>query len=269
MPTTLVGLLLFIVVLAPGFCFVSAWDTRFPERQRSVFRETITVAFASLTLDVLVLGLFAIVRALWPSSTPDVGELIRQAHAYLVGASFPHGGYYRNGVLQTQGSFLLPSHYVEVFIWAIALLGVACFGAWTAGNFLPWTFPFESSWSLAFAGARPENTEVYVGCELNDGGYIAGYLLSFSSEIEETEDRDLTLSGEIKYRPAGALEAEDQKVGSVVVSARDIKFLTVSYINLPASSLKLESPLKRGLLRLPRWICTKIPKEPAEVQDDG
>lgn len=72
---------------------------------------------------------------------------------------------------------------------------------------------------------------MYVGCVLTDGSFVSGWLLSFSNHADDIADRDLTLSSPIKYRPAGSDTVVEQVgVGSVVVAARQIVLMFVSYV---------------------------------------
>jgi Family of unknown function (DUF6338) len=67
MPTTLTGLLLFVVLLLPGFAYLVGKERNGTERQTSPFRETIAIVAASTTAELAVLALFAIPRWLWPT----------------------------------------------------------------------------------------------------------------------------------------------------------------------------------------------------------
>jgi len=69
-----------------------------------------------------------------------------------------------------------------------------------------------------------------IGCELNDGSYLGGELFTYNSDEDETGDRELALSSPITYRAAGDDPVDLEDVGAVSVSARQIKFLTVSYL---------------------------------------
>ena len=82
-PTTLTGLLLFVVLLLPGFAYLVGKERHGTERRLSPFRETVAIVAASVTSELFVLIVFAAIRALWPSRTPDVGALIRDAGSYL------------------------------------------------------------------------------------------------------------------------------------------------------------------------------------------
>src|SRR6266545_3414235 len=83
MPTTALALLLFVVLLAPGFVYTLQRELDIPEREVSVFRETTSVALASVATNLVVIGAFAILRTLLPTHTPDVGELVRDTRSYV------------------------------------------------------------------------------------------------------------------------------------------------------------------------------------------
>ena len=72
MPTTLTGLLLFVVLLLPGFAYLVGKERHGTERRLSPFRETVAIVAASVTSELFVLTVFAGIRALWPSRAPDV-----------------------------------------------------------------------------------------------------------------------------------------------------------------------------------------------------
>jgi Family of unknown function (DUF6338) len=63
---------------------------------------------------------------------------------------------------------------------------------------------------------------------LTDGGFISGRVVWFSTELEETGDRDLVLGPPLQLRTADgmvALEAE-----RIIVAARDIQRIDVTYV---------------------------------------
>jgi Family of unknown function (DUF6338) len=77
MPTSLVGLVLFVVLLAPGMVYVRRRERQRAATRVSALRETTTIVLASVTCEVLVAGLLAVARVAWPPGTPDVGALVR------------------------------------------------------------------------------------------------------------------------------------------------------------------------------------------------
>ena len=229
MPTTAVGLLIFIVLLAPGLTWVGYRSASRPVTKPTALRELGTIALVSVIWDVLALLLFGIVRVILPTHTPDVGALLRDSHRYLTA----HGPY--------------------VFWWVAGLLAATCAAALTTarvahselGSTILELGPVKAqqptgsvttspAWWLMFQDQPPDNTRVYVGVNLDDGTYLGGYLLSYSPNSDETADRDLVLSGTIDYVSADGKEKRaDLGVGAVIVSAHHIKYLTVSYVATP------------------------------------
>lgn len=226
MPSTLLGLALFVVLLAPGLAFVLARERRLPERSLSVFRETAVVGCVSLAADLVVLAGFALLRVIAPGLTVDVGALVRAPGAYL-----------RTG-------------YLAVFWWSVALLAVATGLAVAAGSGLLRGLLVRtglrrlagpvgvhdsgaSAWWLLF-NEHPD-TDIHLGCLLDDGSFVSGWLHSFSTLSTDTADRDLTLAPPIQYRPPGTDETtEIPRLGAAAVSARRISLLLVSYVRRPA-----------------------------------
>jgi hypothetical protein len=101
-PTTLVGLLLFVVLLAPGFCYLLRRERAQGVRTVSPFRETVTLAVISLGCDATVGAAFGVVRTLLPNRTPDIGALVRHPADYARG------------------------HYASLAWWGLGLLTAAC-----------------------------------------------------------------------------------------------------------------------------------------------
>lgn len=225
MPDSLAGLALFVVFLAPGLAYVAIRERRFPSRNQSAFRETATVVFVSTAVNIGVIAGFGAVRMIAPSRTPDLGRLVRDAGTYV------------------------KSNYGVLGAWAIGLLIVACALAGLLAYFSPrlrdirWLsrlgdVTFESAWHVVLHEEVDKvEPSPFVGCELDDGSYIGGTLLSFSSEIDETADREISLVAPVFYRSTGAdSDSELANVGTATVSSRRIKFLTVTYFKQPAGT---------------------------------
>lgn len=232
MPSTVLGLVLFVVGLAPGLAFVLLRERVAPQRALSPFRETAIVLCVSIAAAVFALALFAVLRAAAPSITPDVGSLVRDPAQFV------------------------RTSYVSLFWWSIALLGLATAAAGLVGSGAlrrllarlprspvdPVLAPHEagvSAWWLAFRD-QPD-ADVHVGCLLTDGSFVSGFLMSFSNAAEDSGDRDLTLAADldrpIKFRAAGQLDTvELPGVGAVVVAARQTSLIFVSYLPKPAVS---------------------------------
>jgi hypothetical protein len=220
-PSSLTGLVLFVLLLAPGFVFAAQRERRTPRRRRSTFGETVLLGLTSFLCDVAALLVFAVLRTTIPDHTPDVGRLVREGRDYF------------------------DANFAYIAWWALGLLALACAFGFVLGRWPPRFAPifanditFTSAWWDLFE-QYPDST-VYVGCELNDGSYLGGELFTYNSDEEETADRELALSAPITYRAAETDEpVELEDVGAVSVSAGQIKFMTVSY--LPVADADEES----------------------------
>jgi Family of unknown function (DUF6338) len=230
-PSSVLGLLIFILLLWPGFVYAAVRDRNRPWQRRSPLRETVTIASVSLTALAVVLGIFGVLRAIAPDHTPHVRPLLFTPRAYL----------------QTS--------YVSVGWWATGLLALAVLGSagvawarssprirrWPGGDWIV-TAPHPSqmsSWWLAFSEYSTAEYEHHVGCTLDDGSYVAGVLYAYSREADEGPDRDLVLRAPLQVRAAGATDLTTlERAGLMTVSARHIVTMTVTYVAVgqPASS---------------------------------
>jgi hypothetical protein len=224
MPTTLTGLLLFVVLLLPGFAYLVGKERGGTERHTSPFRETVAIVAASVSSEITVLILFALARWLWPSLTPDAGALI-------------HGG-----------STYLRDHYREFAAWgtAMLLLSVALAYAATVPAIrrrLPGSYPHDSTvsaWWLLFE-RLPLGRSVYVACTLDDGSSVRGGLQSFNKSADDDPDRELVLAAPIAYKLPDDDEEQDYPVSAVCVAARRIVTMFVSYVDRVTSSSETEA----------------------------
>jgi hypothetical protein len=231
MPTTLTGLVLFVVLLLPGFAYLVGKERHGTERQASPFRETVAIVAASVTSEIVVLGLFSIIRWQWPAGTPDVARLLRSPGAYLAGTG------------------TAPTHYAIVGLWGLGLLIMAMALAYAAtvpsvrqvASKLPLVAPYPhestvSGWWMLFEKWR-DKRPVEVGCVLDDGSYVSGTLGSFNTSANDTPERDLILWAPILYRPPGADEPIAYETASAAsVTASRIVTMFVGYLKPPGVS---------------------------------
>ncbi len=221
MPTTLTGLLLFVVMLLPGFAYLVGKERNGTERRLSPFRETVAIISASVASEVVILLIFAVVRTLWPSETPNVGALLGQGSLYLLGNRTHHG------------------HYQIFAIWALVLLVCAMLLAYAvtiprlrrAGGWLLGPYPHEStvsSWWILFERWRKARA-VRVICILDDGSSIRGQFGSFNISADDSPDRDLILMSPLYYSPPGEEDEVPYPVSAVCIAARRIVTMFVNY----------------------------------------
>jgi hypothetical protein len=226
MPDTLTSLFLFLVLLLPGFAYLVGRERNSTERQLSAFREPAVIVVASVTSELFVLIVFAAVRTLWPSITPDVGALIHDAGTYIRGGSSPQQ----------------PAHYRLVAVWGVGLLvsatGLAYLAALPSIRDLV-NRPHESTmsaWWVVFEKWR-DNRNIEIACMLDDGSAIRGQLVSFNRSADDSPERDLVLQEPLYYRPPGEKAQEVPWDASVVcLSASRIVSMFVGYIEVDRQS---------------------------------
>jgi hypothetical protein len=223
MPTTLTSLLLFVVTLLPGFTYLVGKERHGTERRLSPFRETVSIVAASVTSELIVLVAFAVIRALGPSITPNVGALIHDPGLYLRGGDGHRGQY---GIVAGWGVGLLLTAVLIAYLATVPRIR-------RLGERVTGPYPHDStvsSWWILFerwSGQR----NIEIACTLDDGSAVRGVFASFNTSADDSPDRDLILREPIYYRPPGD-EAQEGlfDVSAVSFPARRIVALFVNYL---------------------------------------
>lgn len=213
MPTTFTGLLLFVVLLLPGFAYLVGKERAGTERRTSPFRETVSIVAASVTTELVV------TLAAWPlwAISIDTSRLLIDPEAEWKAA---------------------PGRFV---VWGLGLLVAAVALAYAAtlptvrrlGRRFTGTYPHPSSvsaWWMLFEEYR-HGSDRHVGLLLDDGSYLQGTLISFNQNADDIPDRDLLLTAPITYRASGAAEASALDCGAACISARRVVAMTVAYVS--------------------------------------
>jgi hypothetical protein len=175
--------------------------------------EVATLLAVSLVTDAIAIALFAAVRGALPHATPNPEKLLTQPASYA---------YNQIGYLA---------------VWALALLAVSCAVAVLIGRFasslgVP-TFltPLvvdASAWYEVFESG-PKGYGVYVACDLQDGAYLGGMLDWYSTELQETADRDFALAAPFEFAKDGEM-SDLAGFDRVVVSARQLTRMYVAFV---------------------------------------
>ena len=237
MPTSVVGFLLFVVLLAPGFAFVVRRETRFVPRTTSVFRETAAVVLSSVAADAAALALFGLARVLLPQRTPDVGRLVEApgnyvADHYLELASWG-GGVLAVAIVLAALAAVPPKPVIAAW----RKLPVALQPEWLEDLGNP--IVYKSAWDRLMH-LRPTDyegaVEVWVACELQDGTYLSGPLYSLNPDVNEDADRELIMKAPVSRRGPDSEDLEELDMGAVSVSARSVKYVGWSYVRQGSSS---------------------------------
>jgi Family of unknown function (DUF6338) len=192
-PSSLVGLALFVVLLAPGLAFALRREHVVPPQEQSAFRESLSVIFVSLVCVTLTGLLAAALRTVWPRNTPNVGALIR-----------------------TPGTFAR-AHYVELSWWALGLLAFATLVAmlaadpriarhlrragksraarWLTGSTHARISSNTAMYNLVHLhdDAKSGRVRIRITAQMTNGTIVGGYLHSYDTGTDEQDD-DIVLS---------------------------------------------------------------------------
>ncbi|MEV1142470.1 DUF6338 family protein [Micromonospora sp. NPDC049799] len=227
LPSSLIGLVLFLVLLAPGFVYVLRHEKHVAGRPFSAFRETLRVVFVSVACLLLTGLIFTWMRWAWPERTLNVRGLVRDP------AEFAR------------------DHHVELAWWSLAFISAATFVAavaadrrvvagvrwlaarrpvrWLSGSTSTQIRP-TSQWARVFDLYEEDDPgPVLVGLQLDDGSYLRGRLWVFNPAFEENEDRELVLSQPLTLTPARGPERPYQSQFAIV-SARHIVRMDVDHL---------------------------------------
>jgi hypothetical protein len=223
-PASLAGLLFFTVMLWPGLTYTTIRERMKPMIRRSPFREALDVISVSLLTALVVAMIVVVSHLLMPRFTPQPNELLFDTQRYveeeltLVGAWAVVALVLSQGFAAILALGLLGRLFLPVFRRRRDYAGLAIHESQL------------SAWWIAFTQYPVAEAIPYVGCQLSDGSYVSGLLHSYSRDWEDLPDRDLVLLGPIQFRPAKANQvAVLEGVGMVVVSARNIVMITVTY----------------------------------------
>lgn len=223
MPSSLIGLLISIVTLMPGFVYYTIRRQLVPTRRLSRTMEVAGFIVVAITSNAIVLILIALIRLLpWIPRVPySLTQVLRDPAEYLLA----------NDTRLAMVAILT----------VVIIVGASALSAVFAYRLPPFKYLSEklgpaitetSRWFRIFESQKPENSSVYVVCELRDGGSVGGRLDWFNTNPEEGTRRDIVLGP-----PLGVVRSIGnefvqipENISRIVVSARDIRYVYVSYV---------------------------------------
>lgn len=228
MPSTVIGALVFIACAAPGFFYTQQRRRQTELPVVSAVSETAALVVVSLMADLVGLAAFGVIRTILPHNTPDVGQLAAAGHLYIA----PRVAY--------------------VTEWGVGVLAFSCLIGWLMafrpssssddeddrdkkkGRIRSWirlqltpTIVQQSAWDYAFTAAG--NLDLYLTCYLKDGSVIGGYADWWSTQLQESTDRDLVLVAPITVTIDGTSNSVED-ADRLIVSAREIHRIFVRYL---------------------------------------
>jgi hypothetical protein len=212
-PSTLTGILLFLVLLLPGFVFITLRERHQPTRKLSVFRETSIVVAATIAAYVLPSLVVFIAVLLSAGIRSEVAHALGGPAEYAAAHPFRAFG--------------------TLAIWVIvgAALGALLGSRWLR-PFLVGT-PGGSAWWKLF---QPDKTVISgdfsteVTATLEDGSVITGTLYSWNRDAEDTPDREFTLQAPLWLQAPDSNRVVELDAATMAISARVLRYLTVRYV---------------------------------------
>lgn len=216
------GLSIAVVLLIPGYVHYATRRKRVPVKTLSRAMEGMGLIVVAAVANTVTLGFMTGLAQLPPvrGHAPDLAHLVRDPRGY---------------VLLDNSRLLYVAGWTVVFV--ILASGLAAAFAYRIGplkylsrQLAPALGEF-TAWYHAFEDNVPEDYDrIFLICELTDGGYAAGDLAWYSTQPEASPDRDLVLAAPLQVRKPDQAEQEVLHEGRLILSARDIRRIYVTYI---------------------------------------
>lgn len=224
MPTTFIGLVLFVGFLTPGFLYTSHRRRLVPRGDDTPIMEVTSIVSISLVTNGVVFVGMAIVSRLVPDHTPDLPKTIDYGSGYWLD-NLAYMLAWSGGALALSCLLAVLFARCEPIRRAARSRAARWLSRWRPVRLLVSAFASDvivetSSWNETFA--VDGDHYVHLGLQLRDGSYVSGRLIWFSTEIEEVADRDLVLGAPLEIRYDGAGESARMPAERTVISAREI-----------------------------------------------
>ena len=220
-PTTITGIVILLLLVLPGFVFVTFRERHQPARKLSVLRETSAVLAATLGAYLVPLAATVAVAVFSPAFRTDLASALASPTAYESAHPFR----------------------CAAFVVAWVLVGSLVAG-FLGSRWMGKRFSSEggSAWWKMFepAGLRREDYSVEVTATLTDGSTITGTLYSWSRDGEDIPDRELVLQQPLWIQPANSTKVRELGGAAMSISARNARTIAVRYI-------MKEPPVSSGL----------------------
>lgn len=211
LPSTWVGVVLFLVLIGPGALFDLLSDRRRAHPKETALREASRIVLASLCFSGLGFAVLAAAGSMDARWAPDLGALLRDPHGYAL-ERYP------------------------LLIWSAAVeFAVACAAAGGFHYLLRWrqktSMRTVSLWHAAFHEDAPKGDFLpYVRVRLTNGAVWTGYVAHASTDLE-LADRELVLSAPLwcKLKDDAALAPVPAEWSRVVFPGSVVENIAVSY----------------------------------------
>ena len=236
MPSTLVGLLVAVYLLIPGYCYHAARRRTVPTRPVSTVIEGANLLVVALVTNTSMLALYGALQGVpWiRGRSPSIVHLLRDTEGYLLQS---------NARLAWVGGWS-----VALLAGASALAVAFAYRLWPIEPFLKRFAPAlsdESVWHRYFFIGAPKDSYVYLECHLIDGSYVAGPLVWYNTDLEDSPDRDLVIGQPLTLLGPDGEPIDGSPGAQAILSAREIRQILVTYVD--RSTIDLEEGRSSGL----------------------
>ena len=236
MPSTLVGLLVAVYLLIPGYCYYATRRRTVPTRPVSTVIEGANLLVVALVTNTSMLVIYVALQWVpWiRGHSPSIVDLLRDAEGYLLQS---------NARLAWVGGWS-----VALLAGASALAVAFAYRLWPIEPFLKRFAPAlsdESVWHRYFFIGAPKDSYVYLECHLTDGSYVAGPLVWYNTDLEDSPDRDLVIGQPLTLLGPDGEPTEGSPGAQAILSAREIGQILVTYVD--RSTIDLEEGRSSGL----------------------
>ena len=218
MPSTLLGVLILIYVLIPGYSYQLARRRRVPTERLSTLVGASNILFVAIVSNSFTVALYGISQlSTWiRNHSPNIAQLLRSPEEYVLSSN---------------------DRLYYILGWMTVLLAISCCFALLLA-FLSFRKPLglwsvvspSSAWHYCFSEAAPESYDVFIECILEDGVTIRGMGFAYNPDLNDSLDRDLILQSPLTIQlPDDGLETHyDNRL--VIVSAHRVMRLAVEYV---------------------------------------
>ena len=226
MPSTLIGLLVAVYALIPGYCYYAIRRRTVPTRPVSTVVEGANLLVVAVVTNTVTLALYGVLQWVpwFGGHSPSIVELLRDTRGYLLesNARLAYVGVWAMGVLAVSSALAVAFAHRS---WPIRRLTARLAPALSD----------ESVWHRYFELSKPRDTDsnkyyTYLECHLMDGSYVAGPLAWYNTDIEDHSDRELVIGQPLTILGSDGEPLTPSPSSQAILSAREIRRILVTHV---------------------------------------
>lgn len=206
-PSSLVGLILLVAAIAPGYFYVRIAERRQVRPVRSAFLEAAELVVIGTVATTLAVGVAALCNELRPGVLLDLGAWASQGAPYLRSHPFP-------------------ALWTAWFILGLSSIGAGGVAALIHGGRENSLVPGGSVWRDVFQPGGA-NCAIFVSVHLEDRSVVEGYLLSYPVGL--TDRLDIALQAPIYVIDPAGQRHQVPNVERTILCQEEVVRLGVRY----------------------------------------